>query len=349
MYTEREIYLDDSKDYMDVKAFLKDLNLKMPENLDYTIGIYHKDTLIGTGSLGKNIIKGVGISPEYQGEGIASLIITHLIKKAIENEIYNIFIYTNPNSQSMFLELGFNKIAEALPYAVLLEWGGHIDDYLFDLKEISRDKPSNASCIVINGNPFTLGHRYLIEKAAAESPFLYVLVVEEDKSIFPFDIRFELIKKGLKDIKNLEIIAGGDYIISAATFPSYFSKKVDLAMAHSLLDLDLFSKHIAPSLKISKRYVGEEPYCEVTSIYNQTMKKLLPERGIEVIEIPRLEMEGSWVSASRVRDAMRTGDIESIKNIVPLSTYNFLVSSHGKDIIRKIQRTEKRRGDGCEN
>ncbi|MCF6459936.1 [citrate (pro-3S)-lyase] ligase [Clostridium sp. Cult3] len=341
MYTERELYLDENKDYMEVKTFLKDLNLRMPENLDYTIGIYHDDALIGTGSLGKNIIKGVGISPEYQGKGIASLIITNLIKKAIENEIYNIFIYTNPNSQFMFLELGFKKIAEALPHAVLLEWGGHIDDYVSNLKQISMDKPSNASCIVINGNPFTLGHRYLIEKAVTHSPFLYVLVVEEDKSIFPFDIRFELTKEGVKDIENIEVIAGGNYIISAATFPSYFTKELDLAIAQTSLDLDLFSRYIGPSLKVKKRYVGEEPYCPVTSIYNQTMKKLLPGRGIEVVEIPRLEIEGSWVSASRVREAMRTGDIEGIKNIVPQSTYNFIMSSKGKDIMKKIQSIEK--------
>ena len=79
----------------------------------------------------------------------------------------------------------------------------------------------------------------------------------------------------------------------------------------------------------------------MTSIYNQTMKKLLPGRGIEVVEIPRLEIEGSWVSASRVREAMRTGDIEGIKNIVPQSTYNFIMSSKGKDIMKKIQSIEK--------
>lgn len=337
MFLEREMYLDTEKDFEEMKNFLHSLNLKIPQDLDYTIGIYEGNNLIGTGSLGGNIIKGIGISPKFQGQGISAIIVTNLLKKAIELGIDNIFVYTKPSSEPMFLNLGFKEIAKASPYAVLLEWGNGLESYISKLKEASNDKALNASCIIINGNPFTLGHRYLIEKALVQSKFLYILVVEEDKSLFPFKVRFKLIEEGLKDIKNIKVIAGGDYIISAATFPSYFTKDVDLSIAQASLDLDLFSNHIAPALKISKRFVGEEPICPVTSVYNRAMKEILPKRGIEVIEIPRLEIGGSYVSASRVREALKTGDIESIKNIVPISTYDYLKSPKGEEIIKKIK------------
>lgn len=337
MLLEREMYLDTFRDFSEIKDFLESLNLKMPEELDYTIGIYEDNNLVGTGSLSKNIIKGMGVSPRLQGEGISTTIITNLLKKAIELGRDNIFIYTKPSSETMFSELGFKNIANASPYAVLLEWGNGLSGYVSKLKERAKDKPSNASCIVMNGNPFTLGHRYLVEKAAKASEILYLFVVEEDKSLFPFKVRLNLIKEGVKDLDNVEVIAGGDYIISSATFPSYFTKEADLSLAQSYLDLDLFSCHIVPALKIVRRFVGEEPICPLTSVYNRVMKEVLPKRGVEVIEIPRLEIGGCYISASRVREALKTGDIESIKDIVPISTYNYLVSSEGEEVIRKIR------------
>lgn len=326
MILEREMYLDFNGDYEEMKGIFESLNLKMPTDLDYTIGIYEENKLIGTGSLSGNIIKGVGVSPEHQGKSISTKIITNLLNKAIELNKQNVFIYTEPKSQSMFIELGFKKIAEALPYAVLLEWGGNLEKYIVRLKELSKGKPLNTSSVVINANPFTLGHRHLIERAMEKSELLYIIVVEEDWSLFPFKDRFKLVKEGVKDLKNIKVIAGGDYIISAATFPSYFTKETELAIAQTSLDLDLFSKYIGPSLNITERFVGEEPYSLVTSIYNETMKKILPERGIKITEIPRLEIGGSIISASRVREAMKEGDVESIKNIVPKSTYDYLKS-----------------------
>lgn len=324
MISEREMYLDFSDDFEKVKDFLESLNLKMPRDLDYTIGIYEENQLIGTGSLSGNIIKGVGVSPEHQGKSVSSKIITNLLNKGVELNRQNIFIYTEPKSQPMFNDLGFKKIAEALPHAVLLEWGGNLEKYKVELEELSGENPVKASAVVINANPFTLGHRHLIERAMEKSKFLYIIVVEEDRSLFPFKDRFKLVKEGVRDMKDVKVIAGGDYVISAATFPSYFTKEANLAITQASLDLDLFSKHIGPSLNIRERFVGEEAYSPVTAIYNEEMKRILPERGIKVTEIPRLESSGSVISASRVRKAMEEGDIESIKDIVPKSTYDYL-------------------------
>lgn len=94
MILEREMYLDFNGDYEEMKGIFESLNLKMPTDLDYTIGIYEENKLIGTGSLSGNIIKGVGVSPEHQGKSISTKIITNLLNKAIELNKQNVFIYT---------------------------------------------------------------------------------------------------------------------------------------------------------------------------------------------------------------------------------------------------------------
>jgi [citrate (pro-3S)-lyase] ligase len=187
-----------------------------------------------------------------------------------------------------------------------------------------------------------MGHRYLIKKAARESPWLYILVVEEDRSLFPFHIRFRLIKEGVKDLKNLSVIPGGEYVISSATFPSYFTREEDLAAAQASLDLEVFSTHIAPPLKVIKRYVGEEPYCPVTSVYNRCMKELLPQKGIQVVEVPRLKIGVEAVSASRVRELIKRGEVEKTRELVPESTYSYLVSPEAREVIERIKRSSSR-------
>ena len=63
----------------------------------------------------------------------------------------------------------------------------------------------------MNCNPFTLGHRYLIEQASEKVDHLYVFVVEEDKSFFPFSDRIGLVKKGTADLKNITVKPSGKY------------------------------------------------------------------------------------------------------------------------------------------
>lgn len=175
--------------------------------------------------------------------------------------------------------------------------------------------------IVANCNPFTNGHKYLMETAAALVDTLHVFVVSEDASDFPFSLRYEMVKRGTAHIKNLILHQSGDYMISHSTFPTYFIK--DMAKAKDVnveLDLTLFGKRIAPALDIKKRFVGTEPYCEVTGAYNEAMKRILPRFGIEVIEIERK----GGISASKVREAMKNGDINLIKRLVPGSTYDII-------------------------
>ncbi len=344
MFTEREIKRENAFEFRDVEKLLSSLGLGVPENIEYTTGLYDsEDNLIGTGSLVGNIIQGVGIDPSWHGEGLSAKIITSLMKKAISLGKDKLFIFTKSSEARLFEGLGFHLVASVEGYASLLEWGRHsIEEFKETLRELSRDKPENASCVVVNCNPFTKGHRYLIEKAATESPWLYVILVQEDRSLFPFNVRLDLVKKGVQDLDNVSVLTGGDYVISNLTFPSYFTRDDRFTSSHATLDLTVFGRHIAPSLKAVKRYVGEEPYCPVTSTYNEHMKKILPQFGMEIVVIPRKALGDVAISASTVRQYIRDGNMEGLLELVPPTTYEYLVSGDASGVIDKIRTSTSR-------
>ena len=180
-----------------------------------------------------------------------------------------------------------------------------------------------TGCIVMNCNPFTLGHRYLIEQAAKQVERLYVMVVREDCSLFAYTERKAMVEQGVADIENVNVIDGSDYAISRATFPTYFLKRLDdAADTQMLLDLDLFRRHIAPALGATVRFVGTEPTDQLTRRYNQLMYEALK----DVREINRLEKDGNAVSASRVRKAMEEGDMNTIRQLVPPTTLPYIIA-----------------------
>lgn len=177
--------------------------------------------------------------------------------------------------------------------------------------------------VVMNCNPFTLGHRYLIEQAAKQVKRLYVMVVREDCSLFAYTERKAMVEQGVADIENVTVIDGSDYAISRATFPTYFLKRLDdAADTQMLLDLDLFRRHIAPALGATVRFVGTEPTDQLTRRYNQLMHEALK----DVREIDRLAKDGNAVSASRVRKAMEEGDMNTIRQLVPPTTLPYIIA-----------------------
>ena len=177
--------------------------------------------------------------------------------------------------------------------------------------------------VVMNCNPFTLGHRYLIEQAAKQVERLFVMVVREDCSLFAYAERKAMVEQGVAHLKNVTVIDGSEYAISQATFPTYFLKRLDdAADTQMLLDLDLFRRHIAPALGATVRFVGTEPTDQLTRRYNELMHEVLA----DVREIARLEKEGNAVSASRVRKAMEQGDMSTIRQLVPPTTLPYIIA-----------------------
>jgi [citrate (pro-3S)-lyase] ligase len=258
------------------------------------------------------------------------------------------FVFTRPENSVRFRGLGYTEIATAEPLFSVLEFGfesiSTYQDYLKTLKIPAET--SNVAAMVVNCNPFTNGHKYLIEKASAESEVVYLFVVEEDRSAFPFAVRWELIRKGIAHLKNVVMVRGGMYIVSGAIFPSYFLKNEainDVMQKQAELDVKTFANYVVPVLGIKKRYVGTENYCKVTGAYNQAMKAILPSFGVEVIEITRKSVGSGadnspdYISASKVRKAIKHDQLDQIMDFLPDSTREFLFSDESLEIRQKIK------------
>lgn len=190
-------------------------------------------------------------------------------------------------------------------------------------------KGDKIGAIVLTGNPFTRGHRYLIEQAYKEVDFLYIFVVEEDQFTFSFTDRLEMAKRGTSDLKNISVIPSGKYIISKSTFGQYFQKEQVKIVENMEYDIHIFGEVVAKELRISYRFIGEEPFDKVTANYNNTMKSILPGYGVEVIEIPRLKQsDGTIISASYVRNRIKENKLEG-ESMLTVSTLEYLKETYG--------------------
>ena len=342
------IYPNDKLSNKRILQLLNAEGIKRDRNLDYTCAAYDSDyNIIGTGSCFGNTLRCLAVSHEHRGEGLTNKIISHLIQYQFERGNYHLFIYTKYTTYHLFKDLGFYEIVRIKDQIVFMEnKKTGFSDYLNELKKnninnIDHNKKKVAA-IVMNANPFTLGHQYLIEKASKENDILHLFIVSEDKSIVPFKVRKQLIKEGTKHLTNIIYHDSGPYIISSSTFPSYFQKdEKDVIESHANLDIEIFAK-IAKALDINARYIGEEPTSLVTGIYNQLMIKKLPENGIQCVVVPRMtNKEGNEViSASDVRKAIKEGQFEKMKNMVPECTYKFFMSEEGKDVVNKIKQSD---------
>ena len=274
-------------------------------------------TLIACGALAGRTVKQLAVAPEAEGQGAMAAVLSALISEASARGAHRLFLCTKPDNLRMFGSLGFYPVIETKDAVLLENRKGGLDDFLASLPKYG----GVCGAVVCNCDPFTLGHRHLIEYAAANCDHLYVFAVSEKGSMFSPEERLEMIQKGTADIANCHVFESDMYLISRATFPAYFIRDEERAdRVRSDLDIELFCRRIAPALNISIRFAGEEPFSPVTRAYNERMKELLPAYGIKFEEIPRL----SGISAGRVRELIRAGNSEMIRKMVPESTYEVI-------------------------
>ena len=343
-----------------IEAFLKRNALRI-DDMNYYAAVLEDDgEMIAGGGLKDDVIKCVAVDDAHKGEAIANTLVSHLISHANQEGYGCIKLFTKPKNRQLFESLSFRLLAEA-PEAELMETGiGGISntvealkkikeesekykEYNKECKEDSKECRENTSylttspphhltttmqptgCIVMNCNPFTLGHRYLVESASRMVEHLFVIVVREDRSAFSYQERMAMVTAGTADLKNVTVCDGNEYAISNTTFPTYFLKRLDdAADTQMLLDLDLFRRHIAPALGAEVRFVGTEPTDELTRRYNELMMKSLGKD--HVVQIPRLENGGVAVSASRVRRAMDSNSLKEAAQLVPPTTLPYIIA-----------------------
>ena len=304
------------------KRFLADAGLDADEQVESTVLIWDDGELIATASRQGNLLKCIAVDNMRQGEGLTATLLTQLRQDAFNHGYSHLFLYTKPQNQYMFRSLFFYPIAETGQVLLMENKRNGIEEFLSAQPVCHTGKTIGAA--VMNCNPFTKGHRYLIETAASECDHVYIFVLSEDKSEFSAADRMELVKQGTADLSNVTVLPTGPYLISSATFPTYFLKEREKAeQIHCLLDIEIFCKYYVPKFGITHRYVGTEPLSPITNQYNEALRQYLPQRGIALREIPRLEI-GTPVSASTVRKALKDGDWETLSTLVPQTTYAYL-------------------------
>lgn len=317
-----------------VAAFLADNGLR-PAPVDYYAAIQDEDdNILAGGGLSGNVIKGVAVSGKARSAGYTNKLISYLINLAHQLGFDSVKVYTKPSNLGIFKSLGFSLLAQA-PEAILMENGkGELGKYVKYLEGLRR--PGRNGVIVMNANPFTLGHKYLVSQAAAKVDNLYVIVVREDRSQFPYAERKAMIEYGCSSLRNVIVCEGSDYVISDATFPTYFLKRLeDSTDTQIALDLDLFVRHVAPALGAVVRFAGDERVDALTDRYNVLMGKILPMRGIEFEVVARLMSGSKPVSASRVREAIESENLSDAIALCPSTTVPYLLSECAVRAMRK--------------
>lgn len=247
---------------------------------------------------------------------------------AIGNQVVSDYIYEVLKTMLPSLSTSYNDRDIAMTRKIGDSYYATNHDLKSYLKYIKRYKvkgKGNIGCIVMNCNPFTYGHKYLIKTALTAVDHLYVFVVEENKSFFTFEDRFQMVKEGTKELEHLTVLPSGQFMISSLTFPEYFEKeeKQDIKI-DATNDLRIFGEKIAPLLRITTRFAGEEPIDIITRQYNEAMNTYLQSYGIQFVCIPRLKHNDFFISASIVRKKMKAGVIDEIKDLVPKTTLDML-------------------------
>ena len=291
--------------------------------VERTALIWDNGQLIATGSRQGNLLKCIAVEEAWQGEGLTATLITALRQDAFSEGHRHLFLYTKPQNANQFTSLFFYAIAQTSQVLLMENRQNGIGQFVDSLPVPEQGGVIGAA--VMHCNPFTRGHRYLIETAAAECDRLYVFVLSEEGGQFSPEDRMAMVKAGTADLKNVTVLPTGPYLISSATFPTYFLKDKDrLPEIQCELDIAVFIRYFAPKLGITRRYVGTEPLSASTRQYNQALKQQLPPAGIEVRELPRLELQGGPVSASAVRRLMAAGDETALEKLVPETTLKYL-------------------------
>lgn len=328
-----KIHPQDARARAQVDALLAAEGLRRDSNLEYTCGIFtDSGQLIATGSSFRNTLRCFAVEQAFQGEGLLNTVISHLCEYLCSCGHTDLFVYTKHDSMRYFLSLGFYEVASVGEKISFLE--NRQNGFRNFCQQLAQPQVEgeHIAAIVLNANPLTNGHLYLIEKALAENDHVHLFLVSEDEGPIPFAVRKDLLIRSVAGYADISLHDTGPYLISLATFPTYFFPDDIAAMAdHAQLDAELFIR-IANALHISRRYIGHEPHKAVMSEYNRILQETLPKRGIDCILVPRLTSNALPISASDVRQAIVDDDLDTLRRLTPDATFDYFTSAASKPV-----------------
>lgn len=341
-----DLYLKDAATKHDWQAFLESLGInnfaeREVDQIDFTIGIYQAGELVATGSIAGNVLKYIGVCNKGVTSGARfNTIVSELVNRMFAKGVYHLFVFTKLKYSESFQHIGFSELTHSDEAAFLETGSPDVHDFLADVPTVSDQAHQKVAGIVMNANPFTLGHRYLVEQAATENDLVYVFVVNTDLSLFSTAEREQLVRAGTSDLPNVVVVNGGDYMVSYATFPAYFLPSKDQAITYqTTLDARIFRDVIAPALHITTRYLGTEPTSRTTSQYNQVLNQELPPRvAVKVVDRQVAAISDQPViTATEVRQFIKNGSLQDLKAYVPDTTAQF-IQNHLATLQTRIQK-----------
>lgn len=316
----------DARSRAELEALLGANDLRLEADVPLFVAGRIGPRLVACAGLAEGVVKCVAIDSACRGERLALKLMDELMAVAMERGQSHLFLYTRCGCAALFEGCGFHRLVEVPGHAVLLENTPVGIRWYCDRLRALRHEGRRIGSVVLNANPFTLGHLHLARQARAQCDWLHVFVVGEDASRISYVDRLDLVRKGLAGLDRITVHEGSPYLISRATFPGYFIKDACVVDAcATAMDLLLFRTYLAPALGITHRYVGDEPFCELTRRYNADMRTWLEGDfnglpPVQAVELPRLEVAGGPVSASGVRRLLDQGAFDRMAPLVPAST-----------------------------
>jgi|WetSurMetagenome_2_1015567.scaffolds.fasta_scaffold07748_3 [citrate (pro-3S)-lyase] ligase len=323
---------------LEARRLIESQGLTFEDGCDDLVGVYDGGRLVATAGRAGYVLKMFAVDPDCQGGDVLGSLSSALIVLGRWAGHDSFLVFTRPEHASSFEYCQF-RLLVATGDVAMLECGGGLERYLGAWRHLRREGVNGA--VVLNANPFTRGHQHLVETAAGEVDTLYVFVVREDRSVFPYDVRRKLVEESTAHVRNAVVLDTSRYAVSAATFPSYFLRRHDVkARVQMEVDVRLFGATLAPAFGIVRRFAGDEPYCETTAAYNRAMAAFLPEYGVAFREIARATDGERAISATTVREALAAGDWDLLARLVPPPTLAFLQSSEGAAIAATLRGRE---------
>lgn len=337
-YIAEKLDLNELAEVEEVTGFLARFEVNYTR-CDMTCVVRKDGGIIATGSVEGNTFKYFYVDEPFQGQGVIRVIYDALLSHVLRQGYVSYFGFTTPDNIPVFEALGLSLVYQTKE-ACLLEGGfGSYDKWIARIRKKLPAKKGKRGAAVMNCNPMTKGHLYLVEEARKEVDELLVFVLQEDSSMFPFEDRYRIVKDELRAYDNVHVIMGGPYIISKATFPTYFIKKKDNMLdIYTALDGGLFIDKIAKDLEIDVRFFGSEPKDIVTEQYTRMLQKMVSDSPIEMRIFSRFEVEDEPVSASAVRDLLVMDQKEDAYKLVVDNTIKFLESNEGEEVIWKMKK-----------
>lgn len=321
----------------EIREFLESFGVKY-DNPERTVVVRDNGKIVGSGSIDGLVMKYFFMDENYKGQGILPMIYTDLLNYLLENNILSHYVFTTPNNKVIFEGIGLQEVYST-ERVTLLEGGfSSYNKWVESIKGQLNSSAKIRGAIVANCNPMTKGHRYLMDYAKDRVDELVVFIVEEDKSTFSTEERFSIVFNEFKNDDKVKVVLGGPYIISQATFPTYFIKKIDESTdIYTELDAKIFANRIAKDLDIDIRFVGDEPIDILTANYNEKLLNNSKEGNLSLVKIDRIQDNGDYISASIVRKLLGEGKICQAYSLVTDSTVKFLKSDTGQEKIKEIQ------------